>query len=131
LLNCTVSHPDRSLPTSACTNRNDRYPATALNARDKNVSNREGVTQYGQIKERPGGLSQGEKKREGVAALLRCGSYFVKLGGGLFVLGENYVDLRVRGDRNDDAAVRIQIHHFGVARSADVFGQPLSQHVIF
>ena len=82
-------------------------------------------------KKRPGELSQGEKKREGAAALLSRGSYFVKFGGGLFVLGEDYVDLRVRGHGNYDAAVRIEIHHFGVACSADVFGQPLPQHVIF
>ncbi len=89
------------------------------------------MTQDGQTKERPGGLSQGEKEIEGATALLSRGSYFVKLRGGLFVLGEDYVDLRVRGDGNDDAAVRIEIHHFGVARRADVFGQPLPQHVIF
>jgi hypothetical protein len=90
-----------------------------------------GMKKHGLTKERPGGLSQGEKTREGVAALLCRRSYFMKFRRGLFVLGKDDIDLRVRGDGNDDAAVRIEIHHFGVARRANVFGQPLPQHVIF
>lgn len=49
----------------------------------------------------------------------------MKLGGGLFVLGEHDVDLRVGGNGDDYAAIGIEAHDLGVARSADVLGQPL------
>jgi hypothetical protein len=126
LLNCTLSHPDRSLLMSACTFRNDRYTVAALNTRDKNTPNRGRSDARWPNSRTPWRAGQGERKsRILVVDLLRRWSYFMKSRGGLFVPGEDYIDLRVRRDGNDDAAVRIEIHHFGIARRTDIFSQPL------
>src|ERR1700691_3337078 len=63
--------------------------------------------------------------------LLGSGDYFVKFGRTLLVFGEYDVDLGVGGNRNDHATVGIEAHDFGIARGADVLGQPLPQHIVF
>ena len=62
--------------------------------------------------------------------LLGRSDYFVKLGGALFVLGEHHVDLRIGGNGDDNAAVGIEAHDFGIASCADVLGQPFPEHIV-
>ena len=102
LLNRTLGQADRSLPGHAV--RGARSPYTRT----------------------PWRSGQGEEKRRvGRRDLLNRGGCRVELGGGLFVLSEHDVDLRVGGNGDDYAAVGIEAHDLRVTRGADVLGQPL------
>jgi hypothetical protein len=71
-----------------------------------------------------------KERKEVCSALLGCRDYLVKFGWVLLVLGEDNVDLSVGGNEDDDTTVRIKIHDLGVARCADVLGQPLPEHIV-
>ena len=75
----------------------------------------------------PWHVGQGEEmRREVCERLLGRWAHLVKLGRRSFVFGEHDVDLRVGRNGNDHTAVGIEAHHLGVARRADILGQPLT-----
>jgi len=62
--------------------------------------------------------------------LLDRSDYFVKFGRALLVLGEHDVDLCIGRNGDDNTAVGVEAHDFGITSCANVLGKPLPEHIV-
>ena len=82
---------------------------------------------YGRKQERPGTGARAKKSVVRLAGnLLSRRADLVKLGRRSFVFGEHNIDHRVGRNGNYNATVDIEAHYLGVARRADILGQPFT-----